>query len=458
MKNAPTAKLAINGIEMLAQEDPDLYQLIVQEYNQQIHSLTMVAASGIATPSVLICQGSVLSNVTTEGYPENRFHGGCQIVDQIELLAINRAKKIFGARYANVQPHSGTSANEIVLFSVLKPGDVILGMSLDCGGHLTHGSTASISGNCFRAIGYGLDASGLIDYEQVRALSREFKPRLIIAGASSYPRRIDFNEFRRIADEVGAYLLADISHIAGLVVAGQHPNPVDSAHFTTTSTYKQLGGPRGGLILMGKDFDQPSANRKTTLAESIQRTVFPYFQGTPNLSAIAAKARAFAMADTFEFKQWAQGVVRNAAALAANLRNRGYSLLTGGSDNHMVLLNIGQRGITGVVAEKSLGECNIIVNKNRIPNDQKDVTVTSGLRLGTNILTARGMQEEQMAVCADLLDEVLSSITMSNDRAYCLDAKIRRAVTGRVADLCDLFPIANYPTNEKPRPETAAQA
>lgn len=443
---------------MLAEGDPILYELLEQEYHQQTHKLSMVAASGIADPSVLVCQGSVATNVTTEGYPGRRFHGGCEFVDQIEQLAIDRAKKVFQAQFANVQPHSGTSANEVVLFGLLKPGDTILGMELNCGGHLTHGAPVSVSGNCFKAYGYGIDENGFIDYEQVASLSRKHKPRLIIAGASSYPRTIHFDRFREIANEVGAYLLADISHIAGLVAAGEHPSPIDHAHFTTTSTYKQLGGPRGGLILMGRDFDQSSSDGKRTLADVIQRTVFPFFQGTPNLSAIAGKARALAMAGTGKFKQWARTVVQDAAALARNLQNRRYQVLTGGSDNHMVLLDVFAKGITGIVAEQSLGDCDIIVNKNRIPYDRKDAMTTSGLRLGTNIVATRGMQVEQMAVCAELVDRVLSSTTVLGDRAYRLDTAIQRSVRDEVAALNARFPILTYPTNEQPKLETIYQA
>jgi glycine hydroxymethyltransferase len=442
--NNPLAKIAVDGVNILSRSDPALYDLLTREYHRQTHTLSLVAASGIADPSVLACQGSIATNITTEGYPGRRFHGGCELVDEIEQLAIERAKAVYQARYANVQPHSGTSANEIVLFSVLNPGDTVLGMELNCGGHLTHGSSVSISGNCFRAVGYGLNERGLIDYDQIARLSKQFKPNLIIAGASSYPRKIDFETFRQIADEAGAYLLADISHIAGLVAAGEHPNPIDAAHFTTTSTYKQLGGPRGGLILMGKDFDQSSKKGEYTLAESIQRTVFPYFQGTPNLSAIAGKACALAMVSTSEFKDWARNVRRNAAALAQNLQDRQYRVLTGGSDNHMVLIDVYARGITGSVAEKSLGECGVVVNKNRIPNDQKGAMTTSGLRLGTNIVTARGMQVEQMAMCADLVDEVLSSIAVLSDQTYRLDPAVKELALARVADLCRRFPILNY--------------
>ena len=449
----PLGRIAIEGIKTLASLDPMLYELLAQEYHQQTHTLSLVAASGVAAPSVLTCQGSVATNITTEGYPGKRFHGGCEFVDQIEQLAIERAKAAFNAQYANVQPHSGTSANEIVLFSILKPGDIILGMELNCGGHLTHGSPVSISGSCFRAIGYGVNDEGFIDYEQIAVLSRKFRPKLIIAGASSYPRKIEFVKFRQIADEVGAYLLADISHIAGLVAAGEHESPVDCAHFTTMSTYKQLGGPRGGLILMGKDFDLPSPDGKQTLASMIQRAVFPYFQGTPNLSAISAKACALAIVGTSEFKNWARMVMQDAAALAQHLLDRQYRVLTGGTDNHMVLVDIHARGITGFVAEKALGDCGIIVNKNRIPNDRKDAMTTSGLRLGTNIAASRGMGVEQMAACAGLIDEVLSSTAALSDRTYHLDSGVKQSAQAAVARFCKQFPISGYPILKIPAHE-----
>ncbi len=275
---SPLAKIAVEGVEILAKTDPALYNLLTQEYSQQAYTLSLVAASGIADPSVLACQGSIVTNITTEGYPGKRFHGGCEFVDQIEQLAIDRAKTAFKAQYANVQPHSGTSANEAVLFSVLKPGDTILGMELNCGGHLTHGSPVSISGNCFKAIGYGLNEQGLIDFEQVAGLSRKFKPNLIIAGASSYPRKIDFERFREIADEVGAYLLADISHIAGLVAAGEHPNPIDVAHFTTTSTVQTIGRASRWIDFDGKGF-QPIVQERQIYVGGLHSThgvsVFP---------------------------------------------------------------------------------------------------------------------------------------------------------------------------------------
>jgi glycine hydroxymethyltransferase len=444
MGNNVLAEFGLIGNVMLSKEDPTLYKLLNQEYYRQIHSLVMVAASSIADPSVLACEGAVASNVTTEGYPGARFHAGCEIVDQIEQLAIERAKIAFQAQYANVQPHSGTSANQIVIFNLLKPGETLLGLELNSGGHLTHGARASISGQYFNTIGYSLTPNGFIDYEQVYALAQRFKPKLIICGASAYPRIIDFKRFREIADSVGAFLLADISHIAGLVAADEHPSPINHAHFTTTSTYKQLYGPRGGLILIGKDYTHPAPDGKRTLSEMIQRAVFPFFQGTPNLNTIAAKARALALITNPNFKMLAGRIVTNAKALAKNLSEKGYKVLTGGSDNHLILLDILANGATGLIAERALEECNIVVNKNRIPGDKKSASITSGLRLGTNTLALRGMGENEMALCADLIDSVLSSVTILGERDFKLDVHAKKSVRHSVEEICWRFPIPDY--------------
>jgi glycine hydroxymethyltransferase len=439
------AELSHRGIELLFQDDPTLYDLLTREYHRQADTLAMVAASSIAHPSVLICEGMTTTNVTTEGYPGARFHAGCQFVDEIERLAIERAKAAFKARYANVQPHSGTSANEAVILSLLKPGDTILGLELNSGGHLTHGSKASISGQYFNAIGYGLDEEGYIDYEQVQRLAEKFKPKLIICGASAYPRTIDFKRFREIADEVRAFLLADISHIAGLVVAGEHPSPIDHAHFTTTSTYKQLYGPRGGLILVGKDDQRLAPYGKETLPDMIQRAIFPFSQGTPNLSAIAAKARALAMAVTPEFRALAQCIVTDAKALAQSLAQKGHRILTGGTDNHIVLIDVLASGVTGAIAERALEECHIIVNRNRIPADKKSVWVTSGMRLGTNSVALRGMGPSEMPRCAELIHGVLSCVKVLDDREYVLGRGLKEFVQADVRELCRSFPIPLYP-------------
>jgi len=444
-KNASLVAFTQSGIEMLRREDPHLYELLEREYDHQTHVLAMVAASSVADPSVLLCEAMVTSNVTTEGYPGARFHAGCKVIDEIEQMAIERARIAFHAQYANVQPHSGTSANEAVLFALLKPGDTILGLDLNSGGHLTHGAKASLSGQYFHSVGYGLTSSGFIDYDQVADLAQQFRPKLIICGASAYPRTIHFDVFRQIADAVGAFLLADISHIAGLVVTGEHPSPIDSAHFTTTSTYKQLYGPRGGLILIGKDAQSPAPDGRGTLADLIQRAVFPSFQGTPRINTIAAKARALAMVTTPSFKMLTQHIVRNARSLAQALLEKDYHVLTGGSDNHMVLVEVLSKGLTGVVAERALEECNMIVNKNRIPGDKKPATVTSGIRLGTNILALRGMRESEMLECSMLVDQVLSAITVNGEKSYELPAALREKTRAYVKELCRRFPLPHYP-------------
>jgi glycine hydroxymethyltransferase len=447
MAETRLVEFARQGIEQLWQEDPALYELLEREYDRQASVLMMVAAASIADPSVLVCEGMVAANVTTEGYPGARFHAGCQVVDEIERLAIERAKVAFRAQYANVQPHSGTSANAGVMFGLLKPGDTILGMELDSGGHLSHGARASVTGQYFNAIGYGVTRNGFIDYDQVCGLAQQFKPRLIVCGASAYPRVIEFKRFREIADEVSAFLLADISHIAGLVVAGEHPSPIDSAHFTTTSTYKQLYGPRGGLILMGKDADSPAPDGRGTLADVIQRAVFPFFQGTPNLSAIAAKARALARVTSPEFKRLANRIIADAKVLAQCLAEKGYDVLTGGSDNHIVLINVLARGLTGVIAERALEECHLIVNKNRIPGDTKSAFITSGVRLGTNSLALRGLGPSEMPLCAELIHRVLSSVKAVGDREYELDEAVKKSIQAEVQQLCRRFSIPCYPSS-----------
>jgi glycine hydroxymethyltransferase len=450
------AEFALRGLDILSDADPELFDLLEREYDRQNNVLTMVAASSVADPSVLACEAMVTSNVTTEGYPGARFHAGCEFVDQIERLAIERARAAFGARYANVQPHSGSSANQIVMFALLEPGDTVLGLALNSGGHLTHGSKASVSGKYFDAVGYGLDPDGFLDFEQVRSLALRHRPRLIVCGASSYPRTVDFARFRRIADEAGAYLLADISHVAGLVAAGEHPSPIDHAHFTTTSTYKQLYGPRGGLILIGRDHERNGPDGKRTLAELVQKAVFPYFQGTPHLSTIAAKARALAAVSSPAFKRMMRHVVPCARALADRFDAKGYRVLTGGTDNHMVLLDVLGKGLTGVVAERALEECSIVVNKNVIPGDKQPVRVASGLRLGTNSLVLRGLTAAQMPRCARLICHVLESIEVLGPTEYRLPPAVKGAVREDVRQLCQAYPLPQYPVAGE-NPEFAAE-
>jgi glycine hydroxymethyltransferase len=399
---------------------------------------------------VLACQGSSLLNTTTEGYPGARYHGGCGVVDQVERIAIERARHAFGARYANVQPHSGTSANQIVMFSLLRPGETVLGLALDAGGHLSHGSRASVSGRWFNAVAYGVDGGGRIDMDEVRRLALEHRPRLIVAGASAYPRRVDFRAFRAVADEVGAWLLADISHIAGLVAAGEHPSPIDHAHFTTTSTYKQLFGPRGGLIMMGRDHGAPAPDGRGTLSDVIQRAAFPFFQGTPDLAAVAAKASALARVASPEFRELARRITGGARALAAALQARGYTLVSGGTDNHMVLVDVSPRGLTGTIAERALEECGIVVNKNRIPGDPRGALVTSGVRFGTNSLALRGMGSGEMPHCAALVDTVLSAVRPLGEKEYELSPAVADRVRREVRGLCAGFPLPGYVADVEP--------
>lgn len=435
---------AEQGVDLLRQDDPELYRLLSAEHQRQLHTLVLVASCSVTHPSVLACESMVAANVTAEGYPGKRYHAGCEFIDGIEQLAIDRAKAAFNAQFANVQPHSATTANYIVMASLLRPGDTILGMELQFGGHLTHGSKAAFAGQYFNAIGYGLDDQERIDYAQVAELARQHRPRLIVCGATAYPRTIDFARFRAIADEVGALLLADISHTAGLVVSGQHPSPIDQAHITTTCTHKQLYGPRGGLIMMGRDHAQLAPNSKYTLAESIQRAVFPFFQGAPLPHTIAAKGRALSIAMSAQFKQNAARIVENARGLASSFIERGYRIVTGGSDNHIVLLDVAACGLTGLIAERALEESGIMVNKNRIPGDHKSAVVTSGVRLGTNTAAYRGMGPAEMQQCVVLIDRVLSAIEVLDDRHYRLDHTVRDAVQIEVRQLCERFPIASY--------------
>jgi glycine hydroxymethyltransferase len=435
------------GLLTLSSRDPELYSHLTEEHLRQLGTLSMVASASVADPSVLVCAGSAIANLTTEGYPGGRFHGGCGVADKIERLAIERAKLAFNAEYANVQPHSCSTANQAVMFALLQAGDTILGLDLKAGGHLTHGSKASCSGKYFHSVAYGLDDHGLIDYASVRQLAQQHRPKLIICGASAYPREIRFDVFRDIADSVGALLLADISHIAGLVVAGLHPSPIDTAHVTTTSTYKQLYGPRGGLILLGRERGRICDSRGITLEEAIQRGVFPFFQGTPDLAAIAAKARALHQSTTPEFVNLARRIVENAKALAEALVMHGYDVLTGGTDNHIVLLSLLDKGITGTIAERALDECGVIVNKNMIDGDTRSSSVCSGLRFGTNTLACRGMGVAQMRQCVHFINHALTSLKIKSDREYELPAAVREVVSREVASLCRAFPLPGYSTS-----------
>jgi glycine hydroxymethyltransferase len=437
-------RLVDEGWHILADDDPELHALLAADLARQSATLPMVAHASSADPSVLACGSAALSNVTAEGYPGGRFHPGCTWLDRVERLAIERAKAAFGARYANVQPHSCSSANLAVLVSLLQPGDPVLGLHLDAGGHLTHGARASVTGTYFAAHSYGLGDDGRIDLADVLAQATTHRPKVIIVGASSYPRTIDYAAFRHVADKVGAYLLADISHVAGLVAAGVHPNPIDVAHVTTTSTYKQLGGPRGGLILMGRDADAASPDGRCTLRQLFQRGVFPRSQGSLNPGAIAAKARALELVLRPEFRELARLIAADARALAAAFAARGLHILNGGTDTHMVLVDLTATGLSGLVAERALEACGILANRNRIPGDTRPPRVASGLRFGTNMLAQRGFQPDDMDRCADLVVRVLDAVAPVDDEAFRLDPAVRDRVERAVARLVADHPIPGY--------------
>jgi len=404
--------------------DPELSDAIEAERQRQEHHLELIASENYASPRVLEAQGSVLTNKYAEGYPGKRYYGGCEFVDVAEQLAIDRAKELFGAAYANVQPHSGSQANAAVYLALLKPGETLLGMSLDHGGHLTHGAKVNFSGKVFNAVQYGLDpATGEIDYAQVETLAREHRPRLVIAGFSAYSGIIDWARFRRIADAVGAYFMVDMAHVAGLVAAGVYPSPVPFADVVTTTTHKTLRGPRGGLIL---------ARPHEDLHKKFNSLIFPGIQGGPLMHVIAAKAVSFLEAMQPEFKQYQQQVLSNAKAMAATLQSRGYRIVSGGTENHLFLVDLVGREYTGKDADAALGRANITVNKNAVPNDPRPPFVTSGLRIGTPAITTRGFREEESRQVGGLIADVLDGM---GDEAVV--ARVRDAVM----DLCRHFPV-----------------
>jgi glycine hydroxymethyltransferase len=431
--------------DALRQQDGQVYDLITKEYERLQNSLQLIAAENQCSKAVLAALGSVVQNKTTEGFPGARYHGGCEFVDDIERLATDRAKQTFAAQYANVQPHSGTSANQIVLTALLETGDRILSLGLDQGGHVSHGARVSFGGKFFEVENYYVNRETfMLDYNAIRDQALAFKPKLIICGASAYSRVIDFSEFRRIADEVGAFLLADISHIAGLVIAGAHPSPIDEAHFTTTSTYKP-GGPRGGLILMGRDYDAKInvSRKQRPLWEHIQKMTFPGFQGTPYLNNIAAKAIFFKETLSDEYRARQFRIVENAKALAEDLMSLGYDVLTSGTDNHMALVNVGsfRDGLTGVVAQKCLEDCGIIVNMNRLPYDTKSMAVPGGVRLGTPIVTRNGMDAEEMHSISGLIDAVFRGVKIVSNTEYEIVELLRSQIRDKVRQLCGRFPM-----------------
>ncbi|WP_051722475.1 serine hydroxymethyltransferase [Streptomyces albus] len=428
------------GIATLRRDDPELFELLEREHLRQTETLSLVASSGGTDASVMAVVGSSIVNVTAEGYPGKRYHAGCQYVDRAEELAVARAKKVFGARYVNVQPHCASFANHTVMQALLKPGDTILGMALDQGGHLTHGSPVNLSGKLFDVHSYGLDEKGLIDYGQLRELALEHRPRMIVCGTTSYTRVVDFDRIRAVADEVGAYVLADVTHIAGLVAAGLHPSPIDAAHFTTTCTFKQLYGPRGGLIMMGRDADRTGDGDSRTLSQRIQSAVFPLMQGSPEVHTIAAKARAMGRLLRPEFKELAGRIRADADALASALSRRGYEVIGGGTDNHIVLFRVPPH-LNGLAAERALESCHILVNKNKIPGDTRGATVASGVRLGSNTVALRRMGPAQMERCAALIDTVLTGARALPGDGAELPGEVREQVTASVRELCRDFPL-----------------
>ncbi|MBE3599668.1 MAG: serine hydroxymethyltransferase [Limnochordaceae bacterium] len=408
---------------VIGEVDPEIAQALRDELRRQEDGLELIASENYASPAVMRAQGSVLTNKYAEGLPGRRYYGGCEFVDVAERLAIERAKALFGADHVNVQPHSGAQANAAVYFAALKPGDTVLGMSLAHGGHLTHGSPINLSGAWFRFVHYGVSPqTERLDYDEIGTLARQHRPKMIVAGASAYPRVIDFAALRAIADEVGAVLMVDMAHIAGLVAAGLHPSPIPVSQYVTTTTHKTLRGPRGGLIFCQAEY-----------AKAVDRAVFPGMQGGPLMHVIAAKAVALKEALAPEFKAYQRQVVANAAALADALMERGYRLVSGGTDNHLMLVDVQRsRGLTGKDAERLLEEAGLTVNKNAIPFDPQPPAVASGIRIGTPAVTTRGLRQAEMAQIAVWIDEVLS---------HPGDEAVRRRVRGEVRELCRAFPV-----------------
>ncbi|HSA77734.1 MAG TPA: serine hydroxymethyltransferase [Nitrospirota bacterium] len=406
----------------LKETDPEVYNAIKGEDERELSKIVLIASENYVSQAVLEAQGSVFTNKYAEGYPNRRYYGGCEFADQVELLAIERAKALFGAEHVNVQPHSGSQANMAAYFSVLQPGDTILGMALPHGGHLTHGASVSFSGTLYKSFSYGVDKkTELLDYDEVERLAVEHKPKMIVAGYSAYSRILDFPRFRRIADKVGAYLMADIAHIAGLIAAGEHPSPVPYADFVTTTTHKTLRGPRGGMIMCMEKF-----------AKAVDKAIFPGIQGGPLVHVIAAKAVSFKEALMPEFKDYQRQVVKNAKALARRLTADGFRIVSGTTENHLMLVDLTPKNITGKDAEIALDAAGITCNKNSIPYDQKPPVTTSGIRLGTPIVTTRGMREPEMKVIGDLICEALANINVPDKLA---------ALKERTKAFCNKFPM-----------------
>jgi glycine hydroxymethyltransferase len=432
MSNARPAVLPSNSFfsASLADADPELAAAIGGELARQQDQIELIASENIVSRAVLEAQGTVLTNKYAEGYPGRRYYGGCEFVDVAEQLAIDRAKRLFGCAFANVQPHSGSQANQAVLLALLRPGDTVLGMSLAAGGHLSHGAPPNISGKWFHAIQYGVRRDDArIDFDEVERLARSEKPKLIIAGGSAYPRIIDFARFRRVADEVGAYLMVDMAHFAGLVAGGAHPSPLPHAHVVTTTTHKTMRGPRGGMILTNDE----------EIGKKINSAVFPGLQGGPLMHVIAAKAVMLAEALRPEFKLYARAVVDNAKTLAATLAERGLAIVSGGTDTHLMLVDLRPKRLTGRAAEVALEHAGITCNKNGIPFDPEKPTVTSGIRLGSPAATTRGFGQAEFRHVGELIAEVLDGVAANGDRNEAIEASVR----AKVRELCARFPV--YP-------------
>lgn len=397
------------SFDEIANFDPEIAQAMTDEINRQDHNIELIASENIVSKAVMAAMGSPLTNKYAEGYPGKRYYGGCEYVDVVEDLARERAKKLFGCEYVNVQPHSGAQANMAVFFAILQPGDTFMGMNLAHGGHLTHGSPVNMSGKYFNVVPYGVNDEGFIDYDEVLRIAKECKPKMIVAGASAYARAIDFKRFREIADEVGAVLMVDMAHIAGLVAAGLHQSPIPYAHVTTTTTHKTLRGPRGGMILSSNEVNEKY---------NFNKAVFPGIQGGPLMHVIAGKAVCLKEALTDEYKEYQKQVVKNAACLAQALTERGFKIVSGGTDNHLMLVDLQNLDLTGKEVEKLLDSVHITANKNTVPNDPKSPFVTSGIRLGTPAITTRGAKEDDMIVIADAIKAAV--IDKDNDKAMTL--------------------------------------
>ena len=411
-------------LEDIRTVDPEIANAITDEFERQNSHIELIASENWVSPAVMSAMGSILTNKYAEGYPGKRYYGGCECVDVVEELARERAKKLFGCEYVNVQPHSGAQANMAVQFAILKPGDTVMGMNLDHGGHLTHGSPVNFSGTYFNIVPYGVNDEGFIDYENVRAIAKECHPKMIIAGASAYARTIDFKKFREIADEVGAVLMVDMAHIAGLVAAGLHPSPIPYAHVVTTTTHKTLRGPRGGMILCSQEMQDKY---------NFNKAIFPGTQGGPLMHVIAAKAVCFKEALEPEFKEYQQQIVKNAQALCKGLQDRGIKIVSGGTDNHLMLVDLTPFELTGKAVEKLMDEAHITANKNTIPNDPKSPFVTSGIRLGTPAATSRGLKEDDF----DKVAEAIAMLIKEGEPAI----EPARAI---VKELTDKYPLKNF--------------